>query len=74
MKQPTASALLTKFIVAISRASSAAWCLVHARQLTAFLPIRDRLELVKQKCLKIAVKHTHQGNNPEKPRATLIRN
>lgn len=60
--QRTPPVILAEFIAAIGQASNAAWQLVHSRQLPAFLPIRDRLELIKQKCLKIAINAQNEVN------------
>lgn len=63
MSDPSKTVLLTQFIEGLSQASAGAWSMVHQHQDSRFLPIRDRLDLIKQKAIIIAVKATHEVAN-----------
>lgn len=56
MAKPTQPQLLSEFIDGLTKAIGASWQLCHAHQKPQFLPIRDKLELVKRKCVDIAVR------------------
>ena len=55
MAEKPATVLLSEFIDGLTKASGAASQYVHAHQDPRFMYIRDKLELIKSKCVKIAI-------------------
>lgn len=56
MKEDRVPALLSKFMDGISKAEGGAAQMVHQHMDPRFIPIRDKLTLIKQKCITIAMK------------------
>ena len=48
--------LLSKFVDGLTKASGAASCAVHDHQDPRFIPIRDKLNLIRERAINIAIK------------------
>ena len=56
MKDDNATVLLRKFVDGLTKASAAASCIVHEHQDPRFIPLRDRLLVIRDRSINIAIK------------------
>ena len=54
--QSSVPQLLSKFIDGLTKAGGAAACIIHDHQDPRFIPVRDRLSLIRDKAINIAMR------------------
>jgi|WetSurMetagenome_2_1015567.scaffolds.fasta_scaffold1868198_1 hypothetical protein len=64
--QKNAAVLLKEFIEGVSVAAGASGQMIHSHQDPRFMFIRDKLELIKDRCVKIASNAASTINMPIK--------